>query len=494
MTKLEKILLIIILGLSALLGYGSLTSGHNWAYSDFAAYIMQAESILENDLSGFIAHNTITVLESDLPVGPIAYPWGYPLLLAPIIGLLGISTLGMKLLNTFLFLAFLLVLFLLFRKRLPRFDTFALLAIFAFNPVFIEAQDSILSDLAFLFFSTLAIFLMDRLDAPAAQAKTSSLQRMLVGAAIFTAFFTRTSGLLLFPSLVVYDIYMLVKRRQNFKQTKEYLSSLLLPAATFLALWGGSSLIFPDGQASHLAHYENFRFSQLWDFLVFYIKLGAFFFAEIPAAQILYILLIFFFLLGIFLKFEENLLFLLYFFSTLLAYISWTHLQGIRFLFPILPIFIYVAAQGFREIIPRLSGKAFKLSEIVYRSVLVYVVVAVFVVSGQYALKNLAADRFIHGPFDEVSIELFEFIKKTLPEDSRIIFFKPRVMRLMTGHDSILVLECENIPNGDYVVVNKKWEDMGQIPREEITACPVPLTELYKNRRFILYQIGDVAP
>jgi len=129
---------------------------------------------------------------------------------------------------------------------------------------------------------------------------------------------------------------------------------------------------------------------------------------------------------------------------------------------------------------------------VIYRGVLVYAALTMLFFSAQQALNNLANDRAIHGPFDEVSIDIFEYIKKTIPEDSRVIFFKPRVMRLMTERDSILVLACENLTNGDYVVVNKKWEDMGQIAPEKITACPVPLTALYKNRRFILYEIGDL--
>ncbi len=487
MTKLEKALLIIILLISTLMGYGSLTSGHNWAYSDFAGYIMQAESILDSDISGFMTHNAITVYESDLPVGPVAYPWGYPLLLTPILAFMGISTLSMKLLNTFLYFAFLLILFLLFRKRLHRLDAFLLLALFAFNPVFIQAEDHILADLAFLFFSTSALFLMDGLNSPTTQDKT--IRRILVGGAIFTAFLTRTNGLLLLPSLLVYEIFFLVERRQSFKSFKEYILPLLLPALAFVVLWGFSMLFLPDGQASHLAHYENFRFSQLWEYLIFYMKLGESFFAEIPAAQILYPVFGIFFIIGVTLKFKENLLFLLYFFSTLLAYLSWPHLQGIRFLFPILPIFVYIAAQGFREAISRFSNNAAKYWIILYRGVLVYTSVSMFFVAGQNISTNLSDGRLIHGPFDEVSIEMFEYIKKVTPEDSRIIFFKPRVMRLMTDRDAILVLECENLSKGDYVVINKKWEDMGQIAPEEITTCPVPLTELFKNRRFILYEI-----
>ena len=158
MKKGQLISLSILLIISASLGYASLTSGHNWAYSDFASYIMQAKSILALDMDGFIAQNAITILQSDLPVGPVAYPWGYPLLPVPVVALTELSTLSMKLLNTFLFLSFLSTLYFLARKRLQHFDSLALVALFAVNPIFLISQDSILSDIAFLFLSTFAIF------------------------------------------------------------------------------------------------------------------------------------------------------------------------------------------------------------------------------------------------------------------------------------------------------------------------------------------------
>lgn len=489
MTKKQIFGSLVILILSGMLGYGMLTSGHNWAYSDFAAYIMQARSIIEGDLSGFIIHNTLTILESDVPVGPIAYPWGYPLLLSPVLALMGISTLSMKLLNTLFYILFLSCLIFLLRKRLPYFDSLALLAIFAFNPVFLNAQDNILSDIVFLFFSTFALFLIDRLDVVPSPNGSGYARRILIGGMIFAAFFIRTNGLLLLPTLVAYEIFLLVKRRVSFGEIKKKILLLATPYLVFLALWIFSSLIFPDGQASHLSHYENFRLSQLWPHLLFYLDLGQSFFAEIAYAQVFYGFFGLFFLAGVFLKFKENFLFILYFVLTLLLYISWPDLQGIRFLFPIIPIFIYLAAQGFGMFLSFLRQRGSKVISFFYRGVLIYLALAFFVISWQGAMGNLASERTIHGPFDEVAIELFDYVKKNLPEESLIIFFKPRIMRLMTGRDSILVLTCENLEHGDYVVINKKWEDMGQIAPEEITSCPIGLEKLYNNRRFVVYQI-----
>ena len=60
MTKKEVLPLVAILSISALLSSSMLTYGHVW-WDDFAAYIMQAESILSGDMPGFVAHNTITI-------------------------------------------------------------------------------------------------------------------------------------------------------------------------------------------------------------------------------------------------------------------------------------------------------------------------------------------------------------------------------------------------------------------------------------------------
>jgi hypothetical protein len=95
----------------------------------------------------------------------------------------------------------------------------------------------------------------------------------------------------------------------------------------------------------------------------------------------------------------------------------------------------------------------------------------------------------INGPFDSYSREVYDYIQDQTPADSVIVFFKPRAMRLLTGHDSIMSTECERILKGDVLVLSRKVEDNQQIPPEEIGACHLPLEEVLKNNRFIVYQI-----
>ena len=58
----------------------NIKSSHDWG-DDFAQYIHQAKNISE----GISQNNTGYVFNSDVFLGPNAYPTGFPLLLAPII-------------------------------------------------------------------------------------------------------------------------------------------------------------------------------------------------------------------------------------------------------------------------------------------------------------------------------------------------------------------------------------------------------------------------
>jgi hypothetical protein len=51
-----------------------------------------------------------------------------------------------------------------------------------------------------------------------------------------------------------------------------------------------------------------------------------------------------------------------------------------------------------------------------------------------------------------------------------------------------MILECDRLSLGDFVVLSKKAEN-SQIPPEKIESCNLPLDEVFENRRFIVYKI-----
>ena len=161
MNKKTLSILTLIVLVSGAISVSLLTRGHSWL-DDFAAYIMQAKSILDGTMGEFVRRNAFTVSASSYPPGPAAYPWGFPLLLAPVYAIFGMNTLAFKLVNTLFYALFLIVLFALARTRLKDGEALLLTAALAFNPALLLAHDQIISDIPFLFFCTLGIFLLHR--------------------------------------------------------------------------------------------------------------------------------------------------------------------------------------------------------------------------------------------------------------------------------------------------------------------------------------------
>ncbi len=102
---MRRMLLIIIITLSLGIGASTLTRGHQWG-DDFAWYIVQAKSILDGSTNEFMQQSAFTNGESTTHLGPLAYPWGYPLILAPVYATKGISPLALKLPGLFFTQAF----------------------------------------------------------------------------------------------------------------------------------------------------------------------------------------------------------------------------------------------------------------------------------------------------------------------------------------------------------------------------------------------------
>jgi hypothetical protein len=481
MPKKEVPPLVAILSFSALLGTCMLTYGHVW-WDDFAAYIMQAQSILNGDMPGFVAHNTITIKSSSSQLGPITYPWGYPLLLAPVYRIFGLSPMGFKLVGVVFHLAFLAVFYILMRRRFTPAASLLALSLFAFNPMLLGFLDYILTDIPFLFVATLTVLLIDKY---ATEPDQKLIAPILIGAAIFAGFFLRTPGIVLLGTFLAYQAWRVLLDRSILRRIAR---DSLVAVAAFGLLWLTTGAIFPGGQDSYFSHFEEYGFgleSVLRNAGGYFLVMSGFF-DGLPLQEVVFWIFTGFFILGVLSRLKRDLLFVLAILPIFLANVAWPEWQGIRFMFPVLPFFVYFALQGMKAVAARVGDK----KEAFVYTALTFLVVGLFAVSSLGGLENLRNDRRINGPFDPYSMELYDFIKGETPSESVIVFFRPRVMRLMTGRDSISITDCGQLTRGDYIALSKKVGRNLQIPPEEIEDCELPLEELYENRRFVLLRIN----
>ena len=481
--KVPLILASIVL-VTALLGSSVLTRGHFWG-DDFAAYIMQAKSILAGNIDEFVTANTFTVTQSSHQIGPAAYPWGFPLMLAPVYALTGLSPLALKLPIVLTYLGFLLVFFYLTKRRFTLTESLLAVSLFAFNPELLRFLDEIISDIPFLFVSTLAILVAD-IYIRENQIKHRRRLAALTGVVVFTAFFIRMQGLILLGSVLLFQGIRFLGQREERRQL--ILDSIIIVAG-FGIPWGISALIFPGGQTSYLALYAGFSIDVLTNNILSYSQLFSEFFATLPAQALFFGIFVILFFIGLVARFKADLLFVLYASLYLIVLWTWPEWQGYRFLFPMLPLFIYFAMQGIRLTIDKIGENQKPILRKGAYSYLLLIVVIFAYNAGSNAYGNLRAGRQINGPFDPYSIETYDFIKNNTPPDSVIVFFKPRVMHLMTDRLSLALIECDRMLEGDYLVLSKKVGENLQIPPERIKECNLPLDKVYENRRFVVYRI-----
>src|SRR5688500_841969 len=313
---MRNTLILAIVILSLILGSSILTRGHEWG-DDFASYVMQAESILNGKAQEFVEQNAFTISESSSRIGPVAYPWGYPLILTPMYAVKGNSPLALKLPGLFFFAGFLICLYLLARNCFTRPESLILVSLFAFNPLLIDFLDQILSDIPFLFFSTFALALITN------ENKRSTLNYVLLGGAIAFAFFIRTTGILLLVSFLAVEAYKLWVHRTDRELFAKRLRNAFIVFVTFGLLWGIYALLFPGGGESYFAQYQAFRIETVLGFTSGYFQVFSLFFGDTTIWKYLYYVLFLFFLIGLWIRRKEEPVFIIFFALWMIILITW---------------------------------------------------------------------------------------------------------------------------------------------------------------------------
>jgi hypothetical protein len=473
---IPHLLLLSILATSLALGAGSLTNGHSWG-DDFAGYIMQARSIAEGNVTEFLQLNRFTIENSSFSIGPVAYPWGYPLLLAPIYKYAGFDLRAFKLLNVALYCLFLIVYrFLLLKLRLSSSESLLLIACFAFHPGMLGFQNEILSDVLFLLFSTLAILAIQSWFTTD-ESLPGLASGVTTGLILYAAIFVRTNGLLLVAALLCIQIRILItqnlSRRELLRFAIPHLCVLALGIAG-VAIFGGSE--FDRVNRMHPGAVKTN--------LLYYLSLGSEFFSPLPGAGVIYSVMAGIFIIGFIRSPARDLFVKIYFVLTFLFYVFVPYRQGLRYLFPVLPIFLYFSYDGLKSAVSFLSSA--RSVRLVPAGLLLILSLIFLFNSAQTAARNLQGDRSASGPFDARTLAMYAYIRERTPKDAVVIFFKPRLLRMMTGRDSLMANECNALIKGDYIIQRVDAPVAEQMETQNIDSCGMKLQRVYSDSRFVI--------
>jgi hypothetical protein len=488
----------VLAALAFVLCFYSFDLGHDWG-DDFAEYIAQAMALWNGNIPDQIAASSFIIGHTPLGYAPVVYPWGFPLMLAPVYGQFGMSLTAFKQVGIACYALFVFFSFLYFEKRLGGLWAAALGLLFAVNPVMVRATNTIGSDVPFLLFSTLSLMSMEALLS-GGSARRQYAFGTLSGVLMLAAFLIRTNALLLMPALLLTQALTLPRRceRRWFARTESPVRlAQALPYLIFIPAYLLIVRVLPGGGESHLQYAALINWERIRSNALFYVTLLKKFMPVPRGASSLYLAMAALFFLGVARQARRFPLPLIYALDTLALYLLWPSQQGLRFLFPLLPVWIMFIALGCRE----LATLVFRARSILLDRAMLAFVLCLCALLGlssvRAAEQNLARGRVASGgAYSRGAMTAYDYVESHTPKSAAIAFRKPRALYLNTCRLGFTPgVEIERLKDADYLLIVSNLSFYTPQVTDKYTPGEIEaqtglrLELLHQDADFTLYQV-----
>lgn len=140
---------VIVIAILAVWFYATLQeTGHGWG-DDFALYVNQARALIRGDVARVVSDSAFGIANSGAHgFSPITYPWGFPILLAPVIlATGGIDWEALKMVTVVSMVAALVAYYVLVRRRMSPWVASALTLVVAVAAPYVYWVGTVTSDL-----------------------------------------------------------------------------------------------------------------------------------------------------------------------------------------------------------------------------------------------------------------------------------------------------------------------------------------------------------
>ncbi len=479
-TRTPRAAILLLLAAVLITYIATLQAGHHWG-DDFAYYLHHAQNLIEGRPytdTGLIENPAVRNLS------PRYYPPGLPVLLAPVLATFGFNYTALKIEITALFVLGLWFMYGMFRDRLSEWQTLAVIALIAFNPVLWGLRNEVISDLPFLTATYGSLYLIHWLytrysgNPPAAWG-------IVVGLSIYLAYAIRQPGLMLIPALFCFDL-LAARRLRMF--------SLAAMASAGIAIAAQRFVLGSDGRA------DLFNFSPRWlaSSLIQNVKASDEFWmnAWSPAAsKLVFLAALVFIVCGLWAALRSGVrvydLFALFY---ALLIVPYPYVSS-RYLVPIVPVLVLYLVLGFVFVLRRLSVKTVAPAAACGLLILLVSYGSVYAASPTGPIRE--------GVSDPDFVALCEYARANTPRDSRFVVRKPRVFTLLADRPAATyapsqspedLLSFMQSIHASYVA----WGDPPAVDFDTdlltlerfIEAYPNHLTLIYQNRHYRLYRVS----
>lgn len=438
--------------------------GHNWG-DDFALYINQARALVEGNVGSVISDTRFSLQGSSWHTfSPLVYPWGFPILLAPLVAVWGIESEMLTVVPTLTFAGFLLVFYALVHRRTGRLGAFAVTALIAISPSFFGWTDNILTEMPYLFFATLTLWWLERCRERGHYERGPLRPLIVLGILIAFTFNIRREGLALVAALVVADLLFVWSRRRGGEGAASvpwrrlrvpYLSALATVTAMQVLL---PTVLLPRYPESG---FHNIAGNVIWfrDTLAEHIGLKRLgptaieYFGNGTAAYVLLSLFCLLVVLGVVMRVvnhpQEDAAILTFMIGTAVIVGMQPFHEG-RYLMSVSPFMVYFAFQAIAS-----TGRDLLLPDAPKRAravplIAAVAVMGVFVAGHVVPVYDRVAFRleypYAHGgPDHPAAQEMFQAVRDRTRGDDVVAFFRARAMNLYTERRSLQLTRADQI-------------------------------------------------
>ena len=451
--------------------------GMDWG-DDYALYIQQATDIAHR--VSYMQSNYI--FNSQNPaVGPRAFPPVYPLLLSPIYVAFGLNLTAMKVENIALFLAFLFVFYQLIRDELPFAYAAAGIAIVGLNPAEWVLKDGIQSEVAFFFFLYSCLLFIKR-TYESNSRKLTIRKAVFLGFLIYLCYGTRTIGIMLIPALLLYELV-------HFRTLTRYtVAAIVVFSSLYVVQHALGST--DGGYADMLKRIWIQPHAIIGSVLDYTRALSAFWAREAdkPLRLALFFCVSSLAAIGYFRRlWNQATVWEFYLPLHLVISVLWPYPGGLRYLLPIIPLYVTYSLMGFYHLAASWSWRR----EAFAGACLLCVIAIAYVHS--YATTDFGPFR--EGISTKEAADFFRYVSNETDRDAIFIFRKPKALGLFgRRRAAVYPLDGTDSQNWHYImsihaaylvdapIDDSSWHSFIKGNRSK-------LTQTYSNSQFTVFRV-----
>jgi hypothetical protein len=499
----QRLALPIVVAVGAVLAVSLHRTGHTQG-DDFALYLRQARSIFDGDIGQVVSDNRFSVLNSDGPFSPIAYPWVWPLLLSPFVHAWGLDYDRLKLVEVATFCLWLVLLHGIVRRRIGRWPATAIVAVFATSPLYLAHTDQLLTEFPHLAAVTLVIWWYDRIRRDATLLTATTGRLVALGALVTLAFNVRRESIVLLgviATMVLYDVMTDAQSGGSSmvdgvrRVVRARWQAIVTPFAAFgvsavLAQLLLPTQLFPDNGNS--SAFLDDRMTEYPGILSDQLGLG-----DRTAIGVAVLLLaVAGATLGV--RRRPTLDTPLLMLALLSALAVSTHLRRVdRYWFQITPWVVYFATVALVAAAGWLFAHWGRSARVATATALVPLVV--LVAAHGVVLKGDVSDaqqfndtgRVQSGPSNPTVSPVFEAVAEFTRPDAIVAYFRARTMTLMTDRRSFQTRHLDRIIGRADYYAEKRNSTYWQPELSAAEARLAGFEEVWSNQQWILWRVPD---